>query len=157
MGRCKCGRPISGRLKGVCMACRYSRIRRRHELDGDKKETAGIRIRIDPSRLPEPPRPATKPYRGFTAEDMALKRMYEAAKRQEEMKERFENRKKQYHPKNYFTTEEDEKIRAMVKEGISLKEIAAELDRPYPSIVARRKRLQEEDEEIKKILEELLE
>ncbi len=155
----ECGRVISSKMHGKCMACRYAEIRRRHGTDGNKKKTVGIRLRVDPSKLPKPPRPATKEYRGFTAEDMALKRLYEATKRQEKLKARFEgqNRKKQYHPHNYFTAEEDEKIREMIKAGSSIKEIAESLGRPYPSIVGRKKRLQEEDRQIKKILEELLE
>lgn len=157
MDRCKCGKTISGHLKGLCLACRYAEIRRRHGTDGNKKKTVGIRLRVDPSKLPKPPMPATKEYRGFTPEDMALKRLYEATKRQEKLKARFGNRKKQYHPHNYFTAEEDEKIREMIKAGSSIKEIAESLGRPYPSIVVRKKRLQEEDRQIKKILEELLE
>lgn len=93
----------------------------------------------------------------MTPEERGLKRLYEAAKRQQEQKALYENRKKEYHPNNRFSEEEDAQIREMMKAGAAIREIADALGRPYPSIVARRKRLQEEDDEFTRFLMEIAE
>ncbi len=51
--KCKCGKLISGHLHGMCLECRYKRLR----------APKGIRLKIPADRLPKPPLTATKPVR----------------------------------------------------------------------------------------------
>lgn len=150
----KCGRLVSRYLKGECLACRY-RAARSRAVGRETKKT--MRIKVDVSRLPVPPRPATKGYRGLTAEDRTLKMLYEAAKRQQGQKARHGSRKKEYHPNNRFSEEEDARIREMMEAGATIREIADALGRPYSSVVARRKRLREECDELTRFLMEMAE
>lgn len=130
--------------------------------ESKKKESGPARrkgtavLKISPRRLPKPALPATKPYRGMTPEDAELKRLYEASKRQQEAEEQFANRKRNTRPNDCFTAEEDAAIRRMSKEGKSLKEIARELGRPYPSVVKRKRRLDVDDSGFSRFLEGLL-
>lgn len=63
MYRCsECGRTISSKMRGVCMACRYAEIRRREGAKGEKAGTA--RIKVDATKLPEPLLRRLAAYRG---------------------------------------------------------------------------------------------
>ena len=79
-----CGRIISSKMHGKCMACRYAEIRRHARA---KEKGRIVRLKVDVSKLPKPPREPTLAYRGPSPEDRELKRLYEAAKRQQAMKE----------------------------------------------------------------------
>lgn len=120
---CECGRKISHRMKGKCLACRYKEIR-------NKKPR--IRLLIDPGRLPKPPRAPTKQYRPVNCEKPAE----DSESWNDEIPTPEKNPPKYWRlqagrgAKNVpYTPEEDAEIKRMYKEGKTCTQIAARFGR----------------------------
>ena len=139
-----CGRIISSKMHGKCMACRYAEIRRHARA---KEKSRIVRLKVDVSKLPKPPREPTLAYRGPSPEDRELKRLYEAAKRQQAMEEAYKNRKRECHPHNRYTPEEDAMLLEMADEGAEVGVIAQAMGRSAAGVKQRLMKLRSEREQ----------
>lgn len=110
------------------------------------------RLKVDPSSLPKPLLPPTKEWRGMTPEDKLLESIAKS-KRAYRANGNGKNKKRNSHPLDGYTREEDAMILDMADNGRSLEDISSALGRPVGGVRYRLKRLRRDQDDLRKLLE----
>lgn len=129
--------------KNFCsLRCAYAAVRAHSALlrSESMSQTKYIKLKVDPRRLPKPLLAPTREVRAETPDDKAIRELYEAVQRQRAIGDRLREMAKK-NGRKPFTPKEDAAIMQMANDGRSSRDIAEALGRPYPSVVARRKRI----------------
>jgi len=112
---------------------------------------AKARIRIPLEKLPKPMLEPTRQWTGETAEDIALRKL---ARQQEHQKQYFnQDKKRNCHPRDGYTMEEDALILEMDDAGSSLEDIAKMIGRAKEGVRYRLKRLRRDQDDLRKLLQ----
>lgn len=103
-----------------------------------RPQRTGVRaaVKINPEKLPAPPREPTRQWTGKTAEERFLESVAKA-KAEYRMKAPAERKRRDTCPKGRYTETEDAIIANMRKSGVKIAQIAAATGRSVPAIKQR--------------------